>query len=303
MRILKFLMSSFLVIGVLVIGVFLIGREILLLWGTSSVRSSLTELQSISRNATEYVRLCRQKGTPEDQVAIARLQLRFLSDTEYVSEVLCNQFLLDPIVIRSQKLPLLVNKVAGSSGILWGTDRSGIALEVLGRKRSVIVDNKQIIGAPGNAALGFSPESSCQGYGYQCCQAETTSGVGSSYAQVNDCPKSCFSACVPRPVILSFTTDPFADAQTRTVSITSGENVTFSYVASYDADKKVTPTIRIDYGDGQTDQKANLSGIFEHQYSCTQRTCSFQAHISAVLPKGTLSADTQLTKITISVRP
>jgi hypothetical protein len=303
MRILKFLFSSVLVIGILMVVSGLIAREVLLLWGTSTVRSSLTELQSISRNATEYVRLCRQKGTPAEVVAIERLQLRFISPTEYVTEVLCNQFLLDPIVVRRQSLPPFVQKKAGSSGIVWGDDRTGVTLEVMGRRGSVIVENRQISGAAGNVALGQpGPQTSCQGFGYFCCQTETFSGVGDSYSQVNDCPKSCYAQCIARPVILSFTTDPLFDAQTRSLTIGTNESVTFSYVTSYDGGGKNRPSIIIDYGDGTTENRAALTGDFAHTYTCKTNLCVFEAHISAKLPGNIVSADTPLTKITINVK-
>lgn len=302
MRILRFLFSSFIIIGALVVVAALLAREGLLLWGTSTVRSSLTELQAISRTATEYVRMCRQKGTPADQVAIERLQLRFVDSHEYVLEVLCTQFTLDPIVIRSQKLPPFVEKIPGSAGIIWGNDRSGVVLQTFGRQRSVYVDKREITTGSPSTSLGTSPVSSCGGFGYMCCQEETQSGVGEPYTQVNDCPKSCYHQCVVRPVLLSLATDPFPEGQNRVLTITNGTNVTFSYVASFEGKQPVKVTI--DYGDGAQDELNTLTGETAHTYACTPgRECQYTVQVKVVTAQNITSADTPLTRMTIKVKP
>ncbi len=300
MRILKFFLTSAFVVGVLVLITGLITREVLLLWGVNRIKASVSELQAISRNATEYVRQCRQKGTPAGDEIITSLQLRFTSSTQYALEVICSRFPLDPIVIRTQELPPFVKKRPGSTGILWGQEVSGVGVEVFGRKRDVVVNDRSIKTAqPGKSTLGVFPASTCSGYGYMCCQAETAEGVGEAYSGVTDCPRTCYSACISRPVVLSFATDPFPEDQTRTISIQAGESVTFSYVVSYEA--KGSITAHIEYGDGSQEEITELSSTSSHVYECNQAKCTYKAILTAKGQNGSTAAQTPLGQMNIIV--
>jgi hypothetical protein len=300
MRVLKFFLTSLFIFLVLIGAAALITREVLLGLGVNEVKASMSELQAISRNATEYVRQCRQKGTPAGDNIITSLQLRFTSATQYQTEVICSQFPLDPIIVRSKELPLFVHKRPGSTGMMWGEELSGVGLEVFGRKRDVIVNNRVITTAQaGKNTFGTFPPSTCSGYGNMCCQAETAEGVGESFAGVTDCPRTCYSACISRPVILSFATDPFPEDQTRTIRIKTGESVTFSYVVSYDAKGSITATL--EYGDGAKEEITELSSTASHVYECTKGSCTFTAQLSAKGQNGSTAAQTPLSQMKIIV--
>jgi hypothetical protein len=175
-----------------------------------------------------------------------------------------------------------------------------VGLEVLGRKRDVYVEQQDVkMAANGVTSYGVSPVSTCGGYGYLCCQPETQSGVGELYAQVTDCPKTCYSSCKARPVILSFTADPFPQGSPRTVSIGSGEPVSFSFVASTAADPHLLVTI--DFGDGQTQEFRETTGSTNHEYVCASGNCQFQAAVTARDGAGGVAAVTSLTQIRIVV--
>jgi len=305
MRIISFIFSSFFVVAVLTVIAGLIGRESLLLIGSSKIQSSLTILERLSRDNLQIARQCREKGgTNADVATVGNMQLRFTNNKDYVIEVICNQFQSDPILISKDSLPVFVHKRAGSTGIIWGTDRSAIEIETFGRRKIIGVENEEIKSySSGSVTLGESPQSTCEGYGYFCCQQETFSGVGQSFSGVSDCSRNCFSQCLPRPVVLSLNTDPFADDTKHTVTVVAGEPVTFSYVASYDIPDKTKPvSVTFDFGDGQHESFTTLSGKTSHRYDCPRGNCNFQTQLSIKGSNGIAAALTPITQLKVHVQ-
>ncbi len=301
MRIIKFLLAS--AVALLIfggIGLFL-GREALLLWGVTQIKTDLARLQGISHNYGDYARQCRQKGSVLETNLIESYQLRFISPTDYVLEVVCAEFRLDPIVVASKSLPPYVRKLPGNAGILWGNAPSGIVVDAFGRRRTIVVEQEQMFfeGFDETASLGVGPVSSCAGYGFSCCQEETESGTGDQYVGVTDCPRSCYSECVKKPVILSFTSDPFMDPKTRTTTISSGEEVLFSYVI--DSQGGEGHTVTVDFGDGEDQTLTELSSTATHQYRCTTGRCRYTARLLVTDNQGIQSAETALSKIQVAV--
>lgn len=300
MRILKFFFISLIIFLILGGSTAFIAREVLLFSGAAKLQSSLSQLLFLSKNGTQYIRACREKGTPATVPAIEKLQLRFLNSHEYVLEAICTQFAFDPIIITQEQLPLFVQKKPGSSGIIWGNERSGVSIEVFGRSRSVYVEKFEAHQLNADTALGVTPESTCMGYGYMCCQNETVSGIGQPYSLVNDCPKTCYAQCVPRPVVLSFVSDPFPDSKNRSVTIHSGESVSFSYVASF-PNEKDPYTVTINFGDGENQTYTTVTGDAAHVYTCTTAQCTYAANIMIQGKNGVTAAETPITRLTITV--
>ena len=302
MRVVSFLITSLLILVVLTAGIGLFAREALLLAGGSSIRSGLTILHRLSRDNLQYARQCREKGgVTADIATIGAVQLRFINNREYVIEVICSQFQSDPILVERYSLPPFVAKTPGSSGIIWGNDRSAVELEVFQRKQIIGVENEEIkTFAGGSVNLGLTPVSSCAGYGYKCCQPETESGSGQPYGRASDCPKTCFNSCQPRPIFLSLNSDPFFDEITRTVTVAPGEPVTFSYVASYEQKEPVT--ILLDFGDGEQQTFTTLSGKAAHQYSCPNGGCTYTVKLSAKAANGIEAAQTPIMQLKVSVQ-
>lgn len=302
MRVLKFLFTTLVFVAIVGgIGV-LIGREVLLIIGVADIRSSVARLKSAYRDRSQFARECEGKGAPIDSDLISALQLRFISSTEYVVEVVCGQFVLDPIIIERKSLPFLVSKVPGSGGIIWGDEPSAMAVTVLGRSRTIAIEQRESFYEnykPGTP-FGKTPVTSCTGFGFSCCEEGVSLGQGEQNPAALDCPRSCYSSCKERPVVLSLATDPYLQIETRSLEASTSETITFSYVVSV----PVAPgTVTITYGDGQSDQLTELTGSFTHQYSCEQAQCEYIATVSVVDADGTTSADVAVSKATVFIKP
>lgn len=302
MRILRFLVTSFFTVGITVVVIALFGRELLLTMGSSMVRSALSGVQSAAHNSLQYARQCRERGgNGQALVGIDQVRLRFLNSRQFVTEVVCDQFSLEPIVIKNYTLPPLVHKLPGTSGIIWGIERSGVEIEIYGRSRIIAVEDESIkIFTGGTETLGVSPQSTCEGHGFMCCQAESLSGVGDSYGDVTDCPRACYTSCVQRPLILALNTDPFLDSSTKSVNVVSGEPVNFSFVTSYTQKEKII--ITLDFGDGESETFDTLTGKTSHVYTCPNGGCSYTANLSAKTTSGVESAGTSITQVKIFVQ-
>lgn len=300
MRIIKTLLSFLVILAILGVVSFLVARQVLLFWGTNQIESSLIQLKSISQSQTGYIRQCKLKGNPRATNVIHALQLRFTSSREYVTEVICDQFPNDPILIKKETLPPLVTKSSGYSGVIWGTEASGVELQVLGVSAKVgaldLEPQRSSKFEPGQ----LQPQTTCAGYSQICCQPETQQGLGNLNAQVSDCSENCFTSCQNRPVILSFSSDPFYDQNTRTLKIHRSETVTFGVVAS--STQKLPPSLMITYGDGQQEQQTAFNNQFTHLYSCSSSSCTYLATVSAQDQMGIKSAITPLTKIIVIVQ-
>ncbi|MBU1967196.1 hypothetical protein KKH50_02830 [Patescibacteria group bacterium] len=300
MRIVKILFKSLLTLIILGAMSAFIARETLLILGSRQVTNSLSDLKNAYYKKS-YLSKCMARGSEfvaGDIFAIA--QLRFLSSTLYVTEILCGQFSIDPTVIDRQQLPPFVEKVPGSSGIIWGESRSGILLEIFGRRKAVGAEDEAIIDFSQDSPLGMSPISICAGYGFVCCQPESQHGAGEKLTQAIDCPKSCFSSCISRPIVLAFNTQPAMDKQTNTLVIDTSTPVTFSYVIDQGEAKSIVASL--DYGDGAIDQFFAENLVTEHTYVCADNFCSYNVKLTAEDDRGILSAELPITAFTIIVR-
>ena len=300
MRIIKFLFKSILLIGCIGGVLFLLGREILLFMGVSRLKSSLSRIRSMTVQRT-YIAQCKAKGATfdtEDNSAV--LQLRFISDNEYVAEILCSQLTLDPIVVAQETLPQFVKKIPGGSGIVWGDDKSGVAIEIFNRRKTVFVQDQLIYTENNYDELGLGPATTCGGNGFSCCQIESEQGIGELFTGATDCPKSCYSQCISRPVILAFNTEPGLNLQTGTLNIDSGETVTFSYVV--DAGNTNEVNIELDYGDGQKKTFFTDKQVNEHTYFCGKSECEYSVKITAENSRGITAFELPFMSFTISVK-
>lgn len=302
MRILK-ASFTFLIFILIIGGVgFLIAREVLLTMAASSFTSSVTTLRRTAMNTGPYVQECRARGITDDSVsAIETIQLRFTSPREYVIEVICSQFTLDPIEVASFELPPLVTKTLGSSGLVWGQEFGGVGLEIWGRSRGIFVEDGKIIRDEAELAHQImGPKTSCAGHGYECCYEETSLGQGEILDQVTDCPRSCYESCVRRPLVVSFRSLPLMDAGSRTIEVRAGQPVELAYVVDPVGSQELM--VEIDYGDGEVEQFLTYEGSSTHFYNCAQETCQYSAMIKAVIEGEIDSHPTPLSFITVEVR-
>lgn len=300
MRIIKFIFKS--VVFVVLIGgiVFLLAREILMIAGVEKIKSSLSILRNVAVQKS-YFEKCREKGTIFiDGDDPAKIQLRFISNNEYVLEVLCSQFSIDPILLGQEQLPVFVNKVAGNSGIVWGDVRSAIALEIFNRQKKIGVEDRVITTFSADSELGIGPISSCAGYGFSCCKYESEQGFGKQFNDSVDCPKTCFSSCVSRPVVLAFNTQPFLDLQKRSVTIATGEDVKFSFVI--DAGSNNLSIVKLDYGDGKTDSFYVDKHTSTHTYQCSKQECLYRVKLTAEDENGVSTVDLPIANMIVLVK-
>jgi hypothetical protein len=313
----RFLTSflTILIFFVVLAGVgFYFTREYLLYRGTENFKKEVLVLRSSSSSACnnkvkDLLGVTNENGTPS-------IQIRFTSDTKYLMEVICPGYAFDPVVLQQGELDSFVSKVPGSSGILLGTARTGLELvvfkdiqkkvsELFGREipyiqktRSVVLENSDFIVVQPGETLGSGPLTSCEGYGYQCCQAETQIGVGNKIEGLQSCEKTCFSSCASRPYVLSFTSNPFFNVKDRSVEIKSGESIDFSYVIDQGTSESVQ--VFLDYGDGRSDQSLEKNGMLSHSYQCVDE-CEYTAQIEVTDAAGVESAWTQTSHITVKV--
>ncbi len=331
MRIIKFFLAALL--GTIIIGglVILVLREVVLVAGASSLSGDYKSL--LNKN---YSQECmRQHGYVQDYFT----QIRFTSNREYKTEVVCADFTSTPIVLESKKLPILLFKTSIGSGFVIDERKlpSTIKLSSLGRKIFVYTENGQMHSnylRPADLDYELGPVSVCQAHDYQCCDLDVQSGEGEQLTRVNDCPKSCYTSCLLRPVVLSFNTRPALDTETRIVEVRANELVTFSYVvgdgktdvfagqiakneelnllekmqaliagpkSSKAGGLSLPVTVTIDFGDGEIWQSNKLQDTIDHQYACTSQTCVFQVKLSASDSRGVLSVGNELTRMIIKV--
>lgn len=288
--------------GIIAAAVFFIGREFILTMGTSAMKNSLKEVASISKNSGVYAAECRKKGIIElDESSIKAIQLRFTSDTSYQIEVICRQFSLDPIIVTTGELPRFVQKTPGYSGVEWGEEFSGVAIESFGKVKSVYVEDSSIyLGSLDDVEGAIGPITSCEGQGFTCCQVDTTFGQGDQINNVTDCPQSCFASCVKRPVVLSVSTQPFFDLKTRVLTANKGDQMIVAYVIDPAGAKDLDVTI--DFGDGETKHMTEYAGDATHQYHCNKESCRYDLQVTAINEDGIEAARTSITRVTVIVQ-
>lgn len=299
MRIISILVRSLLIIAGVVVVTVLMGREILLLWATSQLEADAKTLRQVVVSRS-HIDQCRDKGSaPLEGEDIAMVQLRFSSNTEYILEIVCDQYRLVPITIRTASLPFMVTKSPGSSGMIFGTAYSAVEVSVLGRHRTVVVADKTIETSNDPVPAGTGPVAACGGYGFTCCSVESKIGTGEQITQAADCPQSCFSQCQKRPVLLSLTAEPYIDAKTRTVALTDGQQLIVYFTVEPGVGQVITA--RMDFGDGTVEQVVSSKGSFVHTYDCQSGTCQFTARMSIQDDAGVVAAEAPHNMFTVQI--
>lgn len=308
-------------IVLVVAGAFFGAREYFLNKGIDTVRASLRELVKAGRSGM-FASQCQSNGLQAGgQTTSPITQLRFTSSTEYVLEVVCQDFSFEPVVVGSGTLPQFVTKIPGTSGFVYGDATiSGVGLEVFGDfaksvdetlgKPIPFISRRIAMTLQGStikvAALDALPQAdagpvtSCVGYGYFCCQDGAQQGVGAQITGLAECKASCFAQCRAQPVVLAFNPNPFfIDSELRIVSVRSGSVVEFSVVSDLLADEKVTALFT--FGDGKTEERSDLTTPVSHVYSCALPSCEFTASVRLTNGNGIDSSESAISKITVRV--
>jgi len=301
MRIIRLLLSLLLT-GALLGGIgFFVGREILLATAVAQVQDIANEMvKATSRQ--QYWQECVSFAAANSNLSeVKSVELAFTSDTEYQLQVICPQFTFEPVVVDFYTLPQYVTKKPGSGGLVAGEKTiSLVTLGIWGRERSIFIQNQKVASGfgPLQETSSVSPATSCSGYGYSCCQSASQSGEGDSNTQVIDCPKSCFSQCLARPVVLSFNTQPFFDSN-RKVTLKAGETLTLSYVIN--PGSSAIKEIVLDFGDGQETTSTMLTNTVTHVYRCAQALCQYQVSLTATDVVGVSNAASSVNGVQLMI--
>ncbi len=336
MRILKALLISLVTLLISLLVLVYVAREVLLLGSVWLLQSRYNQVVAAVKGG-EYNAECGRLGVMTGEQLP---QLRFISNTEYLTEVVCGGLEESALVDHKYKLWPLVKKALGDSGLTSLPTQKAVTLEVFGRSAAVLQSDD------GNTSLALSykpttisvngPVAHCQAYGATCCIDGEEQGIGDQVKGSLDCPKSCYVQCHNRPVILAFNSNPFYDYETRVLTVKRNQEVEFSYVISEtqkdffadarlkeqsdpimitlslvrqlferksDSQKEELTQVMVDFGDGETETSTQEKDTVSHTYQCAREICRFTAALSA---KNRYGAQTQvgyLSTITINVVP
>jgi hypothetical protein len=329
MRVFKIFLISLLVLAVVLAGAFFVGREVLL-----GVTSSILSAASKQLEGKKYAGRCLERfGTEQDSFT----QLRFLDEKNFQLELVCEDFVSQPIVLETGNLAPFVKKTSLTSGLIFQEDAlpSYVEFSALGRNFSAYVEDEKYhftLGQRPDLDYSAGPASSCSAFSSTCCDLAAESGQGQQSAGATDCPKSCYQRCLARPILLSFNSRP--TMQKQKVSLRSGETLSLAYVFTDsvesafvgEEEKAATQSLQqqlqtllrnteshrqaallplqvtLDFGDGQTAVSANLQDTFDHVYTCMTATCYYEVQIQAVDASGVPSAENELNRITVEVK-
>ena len=330
MRIIKAFITSLLIIAIVCGTIFFTAREVLLVMTTSKIKQSLVLIRDVQQEQM-YATECMSKGSSRDTSGnIHYTQLRFIDLNSFVVEVICNGMEHSPIELAAVDLPPLVYHEVGQSGLRWSED-AGLNFTCLNRVGSISVIDGMVYTSlkPTQTASTQGPPSQSESYGYECCDVDFQQGDGKAITAALDCPQTCYASCLDRPLILSFSTQPYYDKLTRTLQVNRGQSVIFSYTVSpnqevsfngfYDESDQIEKTIAmiemvfnppqpedeveviIDFGDGQQEEFSSLRGQVEHQYDCAIDICLYTAKLKVIKQNGIESLDSLQNTIKVQV--
>lgn len=341
MRVLRIFFTSMvlLLIGGLV--AFFVGREVLLYAALDQLRSAARELRTLQAPAT-FIDSCLEYGgrAASDTQALTRSQLRFVSSTQFVTEIVCNTAESLRQEARNETLPPFAEKTPNQSGIIHGQEGYGLTVSVLGRTGTVYEEGvfvKTSLRQAENVTLTGGPVTTCEGFGLRCCNETYQVGQGEQNTRATDCPRSCFAQCAEKPAVLIFSSDPPPNPQNRVVTLRSGESMDFYYTVNDvrgdtfgDAQaaagrtalsfiekifftlaslfQKRVPAdeishITLRFGDGEAADLSDLQGTVNHAYTCTRSVCVYNATIQVVTKAGTASTLGGAETIQVQVTP
>lgn len=318
MRVIRYLLTAFFSLAIIgIVGFFLV-REGSLIYGARRLDSSLDVLRLFAARDAARTECTELAGGDLGLESEVKYQLRFLNSQDYILEAVCPLNQSNPIELGDNSLPNFVTKTPGKSGFVWAegvntgiqiTAFSGLAelidsmvdadTSLITRSRNIVVEDQQVKTTAEVLPKATGPTTSCEGFGYTCCDQVTQTGMGNQLSGVMQCQDSCYESCVDRPVVLSFTSNPFFDIETRTVAVSAGREIELSFVTNEKGAKSLTT--EIDFGDGQAQVFSGDEGSVSHTYNCNRPLCTYEATITATNENGVSSVETPVSRMTIQV--
>ncbi len=302
----------------------LIVRETLLWQADQAFKDDLHALRKMKSPTT-----CQKEfgqNVAQDNTVIR--QLRFTDSRKYVIELLCPGFPDRPLAQEQRTLGRYVSKLSGAAGIIVYPKVSesliGIVVfqelvhslppalqswlswisrgELIGLVQGDVTSRPLPKSAITSSAsqFGIGPVSSCEGYGYSCCDVQTELGMGDSVRDLPSCPTSCFARCLSRPLVASWRSNPMPDWESNVLELPSGGTAEFSYVVA-DASEASPWTATISFGDGEMMIAKGKDGTVTHSYTCSTGLCDFTATVTVENKNGAQSAKTPLTTLKVAV--
>lgn len=304
--------------------ILLLTREIFIWNGIQSLKKDLRELNRLSSEKnceTEY-------GSVMAEGEQMYRQVRFVDSRTYELELICPGFPDHPLAQKEKMLSSFVSKMPGSAGILQRDDAVesfvGIAvfqalvkglpedikpyLSWLSRGELVGLAAGEIVTKPvekdqslsAATVFGLGPTSTCEGYGFSCCDGQREYGMGDTISDVPSCPANCYSRCLARPLIVSWRSNPMPDWETNTLELPSGGSAELYYVIE-DSTETAPWTATIQFGDGQQTVVSGKEGTVSHTYLCASERCEYTATVVVENGTGARSAETDISKLKILV--
>lgn len=311
-----------LVVGVLGAVGLVIARESLMWHGVRTFKNDIRALRKLNGSSD-----CNALSGAVAMGEQESRQLRFSSSSEYALEIVCPSFPEDPLVSQKRSLPWLVTKLPGSAGItIVAEGESFVGLTVfadavammpesvrpwlgwISRSELVGLQDGEIIAKRWDGsepvmsatAFGTGPISSCEGFGFSCCDAQTQYGMGDAINDLPSCPANCYARCLARPLIVSWRSNPIVDWETNAVELPSGGSIELYYVVD-DADTAGPWQATIDFGDGEETTFDGKEGVVEHEYLCDQELCEYTAQVVVENATGAQSAVTDIARLLVRV--
>ncbi len=303
---------------VLVVLIVVVGRLILLNLTFDQLNQSYMTLRRQYSQKTQS-ELCVSEV---DSAQSVDYQLRFVSPSQYVIEVVCFSKPLEGIELSRYKLPRGVVRSGGSVGVGVNQTAQPMQLAVFSDLISVLpttlqsklqwlVGHKTLIFADGQVSeikdqtilpswTEGGVRSSCQAFGYGCCHEQNQAGQGQLAADAIDCPGRCYARCLVKPLVVSFGADGSFDPMSRSVEVIGGGELNFSYVGQ--AGSVPIKSATISFGDGQNVDLNSDQTSTSHQYNCSSSVCHYSATITLIDEQNLTSPPTALTLLQVVVR-
>lgn len=285
-------------------GVFIEGRA---QWAAWELKRDFSLVRQLAARPQHY-KDCLLDSLAADEFVLKGYQLRFVDERSYVVEAVCASSQKGLLTVRETTLPLNVTKLGGSGVYIPVPNNENIDAAVIIKSgwRLLAVgffDNQvmtKLISDP-DLPQEFGEASAittCQGWGFRCCDELSQVGAGAAPDGVSDCAGGCYQQCLDKPLLVLFATDPLMNAATRTVDIRGARaSVGFSYAID-DPDGKIVKT-KIDFGDGDAFEDTQERSSAIHEYVCNQTACNFVATLTAVDNDNLPLAESRLSQITV----
>lgn len=216
-------------------------------------------------------------------------RLRFLNDTDYVLEAVCKSSQIAPIELGQRSLRWGLTKIRGSGVFYPLGHEEKVEARVLVQQGYRVME----VGYTKGELVSFrsdpsqfrwegmsAAETVCEGWGNHCCLPPTMVGSGEQETRVLDCPEVCYPACLERPVVVYFNTQPVMDLNKRVIEAYGTQlEVRFGYQVE-DFDGAIV-RVSLDTGDGEL-LEGEVQDMLVHTYRCDTGVCEFEARLRVV---------------------